>query len=116
MENNIDPLDYDDDDDKIVYDFHAVRIMKKTSKTRIARHLIAYPHAKPIMKIMYSPNSINLWHRIKNSLGSGRNKKIIISGCKFSLCKKYTKNQLMKDIIEIHNERLNYDNDIIIDE
>jgi hypothetical protein len=64
---------------------------------------------KVVMKINYSPNSMNLWNRIKKKLGSGKNKKINIDNCKFNLMKKYTEKTLIDDVKDLHNERLNHE-------
>jgi hypothetical protein len=58
-----------------------------------------------ILKIYYSPNSINLWIRVKNAL----KKKYItdIRGCKFNINSDYTKHMLINDIKKIHAERFN---------
>ena len=109
IKNNDNPEEYDDDED--IYEYHALRVMKKSHKQRLTAHKIRHPDMKVIMKILYSPNSINLWMRIKSKLSKGKNKKIICSNSKFNLRKKYTQKQLMADIHEIHNERLNYDDD-----
>jgi len=52
---------------------------------------------------------MNLWTRIKKKLGSGRKRKINIDNCKFNLVNDYTEDDLIKDIMKIHNERLKYD-------
>jgi len=109
IQNNDDPDDYDEDD--VIYDFYALRIMNKCSKSRIIAHKERHPNMKIILTINYSPNSINLWNRIKNKLGSGRDRKIKIRNCRFNLVNGYTKTKLISDISKIHNERLNY-NDI----
>ena len=59
------------------------------------------------MKISYSPNSINLWTRIKKKLGTGKSKKIIFDNCKFNLKRGYNEEQLLVDIKNIHDKRLN---------
>ena len=114
IKNNDNPEEYDDDED--IYEYHALRVMKKSHKQRLAAHKNRHPNMIVIMKILYSPNSINLWMRIKSKLSKGKNKKIFCSSSKFNLRKKYTQKQLMADVHEIHNERLNYDDDIDDDE
>jgi len=58
-----------------------------------------------LLKINYSPNSMNLWNHIKTQL----KKKTNISGCKINLEKKNSENKLISDIKKIHNERLQYE-------
>ena len=107
IKNNDDPSEYDEDD--VIYDYHALRVMKKSYNQRLITHKNRHPNMKIIMKISYSPNSMNLWTRIKSKLGSGKNKKIIYDNCKFNLKKHYDEESLINDIQKIHNERLNYD-------
>ena len=107
IKNNDDVNEYDEDD--IIYDYHALRVMKKSYNQRLITHKNRHPNMKIIMKISYSPNSMNLWTRIKSKLGSGKNKKIIYDNCKFNLKNQYDKETLINDIQKIHDERLNYD-------
>ena len=109
IKNNDDPEEFDEKEE--IYNYHALRVMKKSYKQRLLDHKNRHPNMNVLMKISYSPNSINLWARIKNKLGSGKNKKIIFNNCKFNLKKKYTEDEMINDIKEIHDERLNY-NDI----
>ena len=107
IKNNDDPSEYDEDD--VIYDYHALRVMKKSYNQRLITHKNRHPKMKIIMKISYSPNSMNLWTRIKSKLGSGKNKKIIYDNCKFNLKNQYDEETLINDIQKIHDERLNYD-------
>jgi hypothetical protein len=104
IKNNDNPDEYDDDED--IYEYNALRVMKKSYKNRLIDHKERHPEMEIIMKINYSPNAMNLWNRVKTKLG--RNK-IIVSGCKFNLEDKYSENKLIRDIKNIHNERLNVD-------
>lgn len=107
IENNNDSDEYDDDEE--IYDFHVFRTMNKSYDGLIRRHKERHPNMKVIFKINYSPNSIHLWNIIKERLASGSKKKIDLSGCKFNLVDGYTKKELIKNINNIHNERLDYD-------
>ena len=109
IKNNDDPEDFEEEEE--IYNYHALRVMKKSYKQRLFDHKNRHPNMNVLMKISYSPNSINLWARIKNKLGSDKNKKIIFNNCKFNLKKKYTEEEMINDIKDIHDERLNY-NDI----
>jgi HEPN domain-containing protein len=102
IKNNDDPDDYDDD--ALIYEYQALRVMKKSINKRIIDHQSRHENMEILMTIDYSPNSMNLWHRIKTKLG---NKKIIIDNCKFKLKKRYTEGRLIDDIKEIHQERYN---------
>nr|WBF70308.1 ankyrin repeat protein [Megavirus caiporensis] len=104
VKNNDDPTEYDDDED--IYEYSAFRLMKKSYKIRMSEHLERHPEMEIVLKISHSPNSMNLWNRIKTKLGK---KKITYSGCNFNLENDYTENKLVRDIKKIHNERLDTD-------
>ncbi|AVL94489.1 putative KilA-N domain-containing protein [Moumouvirus australiensis] len=104
VKNNDDPDEYEDDEE--LYEYSAFRLMKKSYKIRMSEHLERHPNMEIILKICHSPNSMNLWNRIKTKLGK---KKIIYSGCNFNLEDDYTENKLVRDIKRIHNERLDTD-------
>jgi len=107
IKNNDDPEEYDEAD--ILYEYHTLRVMKKSYRQRLISHMERHPDMVIIKKIYYSPNSMNLWTRIKKKLGSGRKRKIEIDNCKFNLVKDYTEDDLIRDIMKIHDERLKYD-------
>ncbi|AZL89569.1 KilA-N domain-containing protein [Megavirus baoshan] len=104
VKNNDDPNEYDEDED--IYEYSAFRLMKKSYKIRMSEHLERHPDMEIVLKISHSPNSMNLWNRIKTKLGK---KKITYSGCNFNLDNDYTENKLVRDIKKIHNERLDTD-------
>ncbi|AGD92862.1 putative KilA-N domain-containing protein [Megavirus lba] len=104
VKNNDDPNEYDEDED--IYEYSAFRLMKKSYKIRMSEHLERHPDMEIVLKISHSPNSMNLWNRIKTKLGK---KKITYSGCNFNLENDYTENKLVRDIKKIHNERLDTD-------
>ncbi|AGC01619.1 KilA N-domain protein [Acanthamoeba polyphaga moumouvirus] len=104
VKNNDDPDEYEDDEE--LYEYSAFRLMKKSYKIRMSEHLERHPNMEIILKICHSPNSMNLWNRIKTKLGK---KKITYSGCNFNLEDNYTENKLVRDIKKIHNERLDTD-------
>jgi FtsZ-binding cell division protein ZapB len=91
IKNNDNPEEFDEDD--ILYDYHALRLMKKSYKQRLIGHKNRHPNMDILMKISYSPNAMNLWTRIKQKLGAGKNKKLKYDNCKFNLTKKYTLSQ-----------------------
>jgi len=93
--------------DEEYYDYRVMRLMRKSRNQSIVNHKKKYPDMTVVFEIYYSPNSVNLWNRIKKKLG---NKKIEYSGSNFNLKKNYTERMLIKDIKNIHNERLDTDN------
>lgn len=103
LKNNDDPDDYDDDD--TIYEYHALRVMRKSMNARLAEHAKRHPQMEVLSEITYSPNSINLWNRIKDQLGTGRKKKLFIDNCRFNLRDGYEEKDLISDIQSIHDER-----------
>ena len=101
IKNNDDPDDYDDDE--TIYEYHALRVMTKSYKSRLLAHKANHSNMKVIMIVHYSPNSMNLWTRIKQELI--KKKKIDVANCKFNLSDGYSKKKLIRDIQRIHNER-----------
>jgi len=79
IKNNADPDEYDDDE--VVYDYYVLRVMKKSYSTRLSEHSERYPEMEIKLKISFSPNSMNLWNRVKKKL----RKKLDISHCGFNL-------------------------------
>jgi hypothetical protein len=109
-EDDYDDSDEDSDDDtKVKYMYSALRVMKKTCKSTLERHKVIHPNMEILLRINYSPNSINLWKRIKNKLTQRRHPKIEVSGCRFNILDNYDEDSLINTIREIHNERLKYD-------
>lgn len=105
IKNNDNPTEYDDDEE--IYKYSAQRVMKKSWKNRLVDHQAQHPNMRVLLKINYSPNSMNLWNRIKTKLGKN---KIIVSGCNFNLEDGYTERKLIRDIqiyrsVEISIER-----------
>lgn len=107
VKNNDDIEEYDEDDE--IYEYHVLRLMKKSYVASISKHEERHPNMEIIIKINYSPNSMHLWNVIKEKIAIGKKRKIDLSGCKFNLIDDYTEEQLKKDIIKIHNKRLNHD-------
>jgi KilA-N domain/Protein of unknown function (DUF3627) len=101
IKNNDDPEEYDDDEE--LHEYHCMRVLRSTYNNRIAQYKKKHPDAKILLEIDYSPNSINLFKRMKDQL----KKKIEFYNCDFDLKKKYTEEMLIRDINKIHNERLN---------
>jgi|SRR5579872_881155 len=103
IKNNDDAEEYAEDE--ICYGYHALRVMNKSLNTRIANHKSRHPDMEILCEIAYSPNSMNLWNRIKDQLGKGKKRKLTIDHCKFNLRKKYTEEEMIDDIQAIHDER-----------
>lgn len=84
--------------------------MKKSYNSRILNYEERHPNMTVVMKINYSPNSMNLWYRIKSKLGNGRKRKITIDNCNFNLKGNYSEADLINDIKDIHNEQFKHNN------
>lgn len=91
------------------YEYTVLRILNKSYNIRLMNHKYRYPKMKILTIIKYSPNSINLWIRIKDTLTS-KPKKITVCNNKFNLVNKYSEKDLIRDINKIHNERLDVTN------
>jgi len=96
-------------DNKRDYKYTAFRVQNKNLKMSLKSHLDKFPEMKVILNISESPNAINLWMRVKNSLQEKFSK---IKGRNFNLINGYSSNKFKRDIIKIHDERfINDDSD-----
>lgn len=84
--------------------------MYKCLAGRLNNHKNKHPDMKILKIIAYSPNGMNLWIRVKEKLAECKKRKINVAGCKFNLRKKYTEEELLDDIVDIHNERYDHKN------
>ena len=82
--------------------YYAIRTKKRTMKPTIKRYMNVHPKAKILIEIQYNPNSINLWDRIKETLSD----KIRFKLNNFWLRRNYTEEEMMSDINEINEEKL----------
>jgi len=89
---------------KTVHAYSVIRTARRSLNAALATHEAKNPRMKIIKKIKYSPNSINLWTRIKNKLQ--KTDKINGNGCGFNLCEGFSERKLLKYIEKIHDERL----------
>jgi len=96
-----------DDDEE--YQYHTIRRLRNTIKPAIASYKDLHPDASIIVYIEYNPNPINLWNRIKDNLGKGRQRKILFDGNNFKLRDDYTQEEMIHDINAIHNQRFEYE-------
>lgn len=94
----------DEDTEDTVYNYHVFRVMRKDANKKIIEHKIKHPNMTILLRIDHTPNSINLWNRVKTALS----KKIEYTGCRVNLKKKYTQKVFVDDIKMIHNERFDY--------
>ncbi|AVL95229.1 KilA N-domain protein [Moumouvirus australiensis] len=90
------------------YDYKAIRITNKSKSTTMSKYYRNHPNGKVILKIKYTPNAKHLWNACKEkiyikdeNIEPGNN-----AFCYFNLCKDYSERQLKKDIMKIHNKRL----------
>uniref|UniRef100_A0A6G6ADU3 KilA-n domain-containing protein n=1 Tax=Borely moumouvirus TaxID=2712067 RepID=A0A6G6ADU3_9VIRU len=90
------------------YDYKAIRITNKSKSTTMSKYYRNHPNGEIILKIKYTPNAKHLWNACKEkiyikdeNIEPGNN-----SFCYFNLCKDYSERQLKKDIMKIHNKRL----------
>jgi hypothetical protein len=107
IKRNDDPDEYEDDE--TIYEYSALRVANKSLTGTLARHLERHPDMEILLRITYTPNSMNLWTRVKNELSKGKNKKIDVVHCNFNLHNGYTERKLISRIKQIHRERFDTD-------
>jgi hypothetical protein len=107
IKNNIDleESDSDSDDDIENYEYTVLRIMENSLNTTYSKHKKRYPKCTELLNIEGSPNAIILWKRVKDTL----KKDIVVNGSNFNLKKNYTQTKLIKDIKNMHADRLKTD-------
>jgi len=91
-----------------VYGYGVIRIAKKSLKSALSKFKENYPNMEIIKKIKYTPNSINLWTRIRDELR--QRGKIEGPGCKFNLINNFSESRMIRCVETIHDERLNIEN------
>ncbi|BCS82622.1 putative KilA-N domain-containing protein [Cotonvirus japonicus] len=97
---------------KKIYGYKAIRITNKSKSSTMSRYYKDHPKGKIILKIKYTPNAKHLWNACKDkiyikdeNITPGNN-----AFCYFNLCKGYSEHKLKKDVMKIHNNRLNHNN------
>jgi hypothetical protein len=100
LKNNSTPDDYADGE--TMYSYYCMRILKSVCNQSIKAYKVRFPKTVVLMRLGYSPNSINLFKRIKLAL----REKITSNKCSFNLNDRYTEKQMIRDIKKIHDERL----------
>ena len=88
------------------FDYIALRVMKKSYPNRIKKITEEFPKMNILLEIKYTPNSMNLWDRIKKEMNR---KKIAVSGSRFKRLVGYSENRMIREIQRIHDERYEYD-------
>jgi len=91
-----------------VYGYGVIRIVRKSLKAALSKFRERYPNIEIIKRIKYTPNSINLWTRVRDELRQRR--KIEGPGCKFNLVNGFSESRMIQYVEKIHNERLNTEN------
>ena len=90
------------------FDYIALRVMKKSYKSRINSIKKEFPDMDILLEIKYTPNSMNLWSRIKKELNR---KKIAVTGSRFKRLVGYSEKRMIREIQKIHDERYEYDDE-----
>ena len=88
------------------FDYIALRVMKKSYKSRINSIKKEFPDMDILLEIKYTLNSMNLWGRIKKELNR---KKIAVTGSRFKRLVGYSEKRMIREIQKIHDERFEYD-------
>jgi hypothetical protein len=81
--------------------YYAIRTKRMNVKRAINNYLETNEKATELLRIEYSPNSINLWDRVKERL----REHIRTVGCTLTLKSGYTEEHLLKDITDINEEK-----------
>lgn len=81
--------------------YYAIRTKRMNVKRAISNYLETNEKATELLRIEYSPNSINLWDRVKDQL----HEHIRTLGCTLTLKPGYTEEKLLKDINDINEEK-----------
>jgi hypothetical protein len=82
--------------------------MNGSIKKKIISHKREYPRMEMLLNICGNPNPMTLWRRVKNELGD----KIDANGNHFDIKKRgYGQRDLIDDIRNMHNERLDYESE-----
>ncbi|AVL94355.1 putative KilA-N domain-containing protein [Megavirus vitis] len=95
---------------KKIYGYKAIRITNKSKSSTMSKYYKDHPKGEIILKIKYTPNAKHLWNACKDkiyiedeNITPGNN-----AFCYFNLCDGYSEKKLKKDIMKIHNNRLNH--------
>ena len=91
-----------------IYEYCTFRVARKSLKASLSKYREKHPHMRIIKKIEYTPNSINLWTRIRDDLRCQRN--IEGRSCSFNLLGDFTEVEMLDYVEEKHNERLHTTN------
>ena len=84
------------------YDYIALRIMKKSYSQRIKSIKKEFPKMEILTEIKYTPNSMNLWDRIRKDMGGN---KIQVSGSRFKKLIGYSERRMIRDIQRINDQK-----------
>ena len=84
------------------YDYIALRIMKKSYSQRINSVKKEFPEMAILTEIKYTPNSMNLWGRIRKDMGGNR---IQVSGSRFKRMIGYSERRMIRDIQRINDQK-----------
>jgi hypothetical protein len=89
-------------DNKNDFKYTAFRVQHKNMKIAFKSHMEKFPRMNVILNIKESPNAVNLWMRVKETLEDTKFSKC--KGRNFNLKTNYTEQQLKRDIKKIHDE------------
>ena len=81
--------------------YYVIRTKRRTANSAVERYQKKHPQASILMEIEYNPNSINLWDRVKSSLG----KKLNVRTNDFGICGHYTEEKMIEDIHKLNEEK-----------
>lgn len=89
----------------LAYSYCVIRTKKASVNTKIQSIVDEHPRMKIICKIEHTPNSINLWTRIRGNLK--KRGKIDAKGCNFNLLGDFSEKRMLLFVENTHDERFN---------
>jgi len=87
-----------------IYEYCTFRVARKSLNSSLSKYRDDHPNMRIIKKIDYTPNSINLWTRIRDDLRNQR--KISGTSRSFNLIGNFTQSDMLAYVEDKHNERL----------
>jgi hypothetical protein len=93
------------DDNENHYKYKILRVQSKTLAASLRTHRRKYPDAKIVHQILQTPNSVNLFHRIKKEWSSISKNKIIMRYNSFNLTVDTDEDKIVEYINKLHEER-----------
>jgi hypothetical protein len=86
--------------------YYVMKFTKKSENELTRTYKRKYPNGEILLRISDNPHARNLWYRVDKELSENSRRIIHKKGCEFNISKYYTETLLVKDIRNLHRERL----------